>query len=264
MNRQEYINDQYVISFSNWIEDKLNDNFMHHYDNQQRHEKWSCNSIFNAFEKYKWGGLTFDEVQVFFDRVTDSIEVAINNQDEKLLKKQLIDIIEWGGIKKVSKSIQNRSNIIDFVMEKKEQLNLDTYDTNTKSRFIEMGSGYSKIYSFLIQNFIIYDSRVGAALCYLVRLFCEHCDINKIPEVLAFRWQVAENKYINRDPSNDKLIFQKYYNSSPNQYLITNIKASWLLANIISSTTTNFNNLENPVRALEAALFMIGYELPTD
>ena len=36
-----------------------------------------------------------------------------------------------------------------------------------------MNSGFTKIYSLYIDDFIIYDSRVGAALGFLVRCYCE-------------------------------------------------------------------------------------------
>ena len=40
-----------------------------------------------------------------------------------------------------------------------------------------------------------------------------------------------------------------------------NIKASWLLKDILRNSNSNFNNEPNPLRSFEAALFMIGYQI---
>ena len=46
-------------------------------------------------------------------------------------------------------------------------------------------------------------------------------------------------------------------------HLECNIKASWLLETILDETNSGFNLLEKETRmqAIEAALFMIGYEV---
>ena len=55
-----------------------------------------------------------------------------------------------------------------LIEDTRTKLDPFTSDTNPLQGFHYMGSGYSKIYSVLIDGFLIYDSRVACALACLV------------------------------------------------------------------------------------------------
>ena len=63
-----------------------------------------------------------------------------------------------------------------------------------KDEIIIMNSGFTKIYSLYINDFIIYDSRVGAALCYLVKLYCIEQKQGGVPSLLKFAYGDARNR----------------------------------------------------------------------
>ena len=81
--------------------------------------------------------------------------------------------------------MKNRCDYFNYVIKLLEcDIDLEEF---TKSDII-MNSGFTKIYSLIVQDFIIYDSRVGAALGLLIKCFCEDKQKEKIPEELRFAW----------------------------------------------------------------------------
>ncbi len=120
----------------------------------------------------------------------------------------------------------------------------------------------------LIADFVIYDGRVGAALGLLVRKYCEDKMLGDIPDELAFVWSKGkESTYTSshmnkRNPSRGKYKLPELLNN-PKRHIENNIKANWLLKEIIQRTDSRFNRLDKVIqlRALEATLFMIGYDV---
>ena len=84
-------------------------------------------------------------------------------------------------------------------MKAEEVLTRDSLDI--KDEIIIMNSGFTKIYSLYINDFIIYDSRVGAALCYLVKLYCIEQKQGGVPSSLKFAYGDARNPEVNRNPN---------------------------------------------------------------
>lgn len=133
-----------------------------------------------------------------------------------------------------------------------------------------MNSGFTKIYSLIVHDFVIYDSRVGAALGLLVRNFCEETGRVKTPEELRFAWGAKRrgasvNTKITDNPRNPSYKGYKFpiLTNNTKLHINNNIRANWLLKEVLQRTTSKFNMLDENLRlrALEAALFMIGYDV---
>lgn len=56
------------------------------------------------------------------------------------------------------------------------------------SRF---NAGITKVYSLVLEDFIIYDSRVAATLGWLVATFCR-AGAREVPDALRFPWMPAK------------------------------------------------------------------------
>jgi hypothetical protein len=142
---------------------------------------------------------------------------------------------------------------------------------------LNLDSGTTKIYSLLAKNFIIYDSRVGAALCMLVRAWhgVNLSKENELTEALKFTWGSARKKIDGnrttetRDPNNGKrprlLNFYEAKKIDPIKRFSDNVHSSWLLSTILEKNEAcgGFISLaENQrIHAFESALFMIGYSV---
>lgn len=94
---------------------------------------------------------------------------------------------------------------------------------------------------------------------YLVRKHCEDCDVNTVPCHLAFRWSKGRADK-NRDPSSATLHFGRL--NTPLQWKKCNIWTAWVLSEVKNEGKFGDLPQEQRLRALESALFMIGYELP--
>jgi hypothetical protein len=115
----------------------------------------------------------------------------------------------------------------------------------------------TKVYSLLIDDFIIYDSRVAAALAWLARRWWT-VDLAQpaqtLPELLKFACLPRNGTmapYSNPDAALFPTLKQKPYD-----HYTWNVRANWLLATalIVAGPCTVFGSL----REAEAALFQMG------
>ena len=118
-----------------------------------------------------------------------------------------------------------------------------------------MTSGFSKIYSLLIDGFPIYDSRVACALASLVRLFCEETGCAEVPAQLRFGLPSSQGR-VRRDPSCGSIVFPRIW--SPRRYAQSNVMAAWLLDALAANPPFAWLG-DDRLRAIQSAMFMIGY-----
>jgi len=264
MNKFEYLEQKYITDFIIWIKSFLDSSFNHSYIIRKGNKQWNCESIYNAFEKYTWSNKSksFDDSHKELFSIKNKLQNALNNKDKKEAKEACIEILKWGGLEKNNdKYIKNNNDIIEELIYIRNKIDLNTYDIDNQSIIdIKISSGFSKIYSILINKYIIYDSRVSVAICLFIRKFCEEKGLENIPNELLFAFSKGRVEEGTRNPNNLNYVFPTLSSSN---YLENNIKASWLLNGILEKTKSKFNNLDKDIqlRALEAAFFMIGYEI---
>jgi len=283
MRRSEFVSDYHVNGFIQWIAQRMDAPgvFHHSYYLKKIHRFWECNSIYAAFEKYAWDfsflslttnelatGNTFYETQAITKIISQHLKEGLKNDDSTTCRNCCLDILKWGGVKrhndvKISDLGDSLSNYLTNVRTK---LRSDRSSGEYYSTGIFINSGFTKIYSLFVEDFIMYDGRVGAALGLLVRMYCEENNLPCIPDSLKFAWgrgkesQFVSSDYNRRNPSSDKFVFPELLNN-PQSHLECNIRANWLLKEITLRTTTKFSNLrpDDQTTALQSALFMIGY-----
>jgi hypothetical protein len=284
MTKEDYLNTKEIQLFIDWILPKISvhNGFCHSYTNRRNNKKWHCNNIYNAYENYEWAfssylpiknekikGKNFEVSAGFLNEIKKGMLSSIKKNDHSTLIKYSNSLLKWGGVtQRNSQKIKDLgSTIVPYYQFIEEKLNPENVDLNDDFNGINMNSGFTKIYAVLIPDFVIYDSRVGAALGLLVKKFLEESNNEKIPESLNFsygRARSTKNDYNShnlrnsRDPSSDKFVFT-CLNNNPIRHIKNNIQANWLLKEI--AMRSKFRNTPTPLRALEAALFMIGYDV---
>ena len=188
MTKEQFLNDQYVSGFIQWLRDKLS-NFTHSYYNQKEKEEWQCTSFYDACHKYKWGGLNWEENNALLESYAKRLKASIRNNDNEACQDACLDILKWGGvIRENQERIKAQTNLVNYLMKAEGVLTRDSLDIN---------------------DFIIYDSRVGAALCYLVKLYCIEQKQGGVPSLLKFAYGDARNPEVNRNPNSDIYKFSK-------------------------------------------------------
>ncbi|MEL6719708.1 MAG: hypothetical protein AAFP82_13425 [Bacteroidota bacterium] len=280
MNKKIYLSKKIVQDFILWTLPKINiqSQFEHSYYDLRSKSIWKCNSIFNAFENYKWKftcsipelgkvkGSSYNESQLVLEQIKNNLSRAVEEKDHKKALEYSASILEWGGVKRSNydKLKAMDKEIINYYKTMRIQIHPNSANTDSDFSNVFMNSGFTKIYSLLIDDFIIYDSRVGATLCLLIREFLTEFNIQNIPTELNFAYGNARQTPnsslpINRrNPSNLSYKFSVLRNNAKH-HTINNMKANWLIKEL--AVKSKFKNTASPMRSLEAALFMIGYSV---
>jgi hypothetical protein len=284
MTKTQYLADPHVKNFIQWMSENLtNDTLAHSYTNRVTNECWTCTSLIDAVSQYNWtfpsipdfsvtGGSSFKDnsnaLGVLQSRLFKALEIENNNSDFDACQAA-IAVMTWGNVRawNVQWLQANQIGLRNLLLNVSSQFNSGNTSQNPKK--LRFNAGMTKVYSLLCNDFIIYDSRVAAALGWAVVKFCKNTKLKEVPQGLAFPWAPAKenSNAINpkrRNPSENGLQFPRL--RSGNYHADWNLKASWLLKAILEQTAEQdvFKDICQPkdtLRAFEAALFMIGYDL---
>lgn len=294
-NETNYLNLPEVSDFVDWLR-KLSsqsddESFPHSYEIEAKRrkktkERWSCNNLYEAFEKYEWSfsfidvyknknitGNTYRDSEEQLNYLKGLLLAGVKKNDNVQCLNSCIMILKWGGVlggdeignkKKINEMSEDISCYLKSVKEyfDNDPVLTSRYSVKVKGKEcpIIMNAGFTKIYSLLCGDFIIYDGRVGAALGLLVRTYLTGKSIEKIPGSLDFRYGRARNSKVNRNPSTEKYEFKPLGSSDP-VHIRNNLKANWIIKSIDLSSAEGFKQQSNPARAFESALFMLGYRI---
>ena len=309
MNKQQFIADPSVQLFIDWFISITDDEFNHRYcvipkGNAPVAESWNCTSIYNAFQQYYWpfsyknlignkgetvSGTTFTDSESALHKIKNHLETSISNSNNQEILNACKMVLDWGGVLSRGRKgktnedklidINTRFGLFNYLREAKNLLNPETasttdgfeiHDQQNNGSILIMNSGFTKIYSILIKDFIIYDGRVGAGLGLLLSQFKQQSPHTNV-DVLMFAYGNAAksdkclNTNMRRNPSVANLSFSNLFQGQTQEiksikHIQNNLKASWLIDEIKKKlpADSGFLGEKNPTRALEAALFMIG------
>ncbi|MDQ7793646.1 MAG: hypothetical protein RDU89_04410 [bacterium] len=172
-----------------------------------------------------------------------------------------LSVLEWGGVRRWNDHYLQTmgSRLGPQLLAVKRKLRLESLDTSALPP-IRMSSGMVKIYSLLVDDLVMYDSRVAAALCLLTRLFCREAGIHSVPRALRFGL-LPHRSQAQRDPSEGSYSFPTVVRSEA--YLDSLARASWLLRAVVRGRRSLFTCLGTgeDLHALQSALFMLGYDV---
>jgi len=216
-----------------------------------------------------------------------NIKSAQANGDEEALFEAIKSVLFWGATGSITldentkrrgtylankdwldNTIVNSTehSLLTFLVNMQSLLSGSELDTSTFNNLSRMNAGFTKIYALAFENFIIYDGRVGAALGYFVANYCEEKTLTSVPELLRFAWGKSESQARNRDPSRPTLglVFPALSNTKEDHWAVCNVYANWIIDAALTHAGGVFGGKKGPeaIRAIEAALFMVGYELP--
>ena len=284
MCRQTYLTLSHVPEFIHWLATELDteSRFKHQYVNRKTNQKWSCSSLYDAFEQYCWNHPGSARLGFNPGKCSSSNGIALSTLCQDLISAAgsdsrtldaTIDVMRWGGVTARNADWLKANEAGLGRMLQGVQAAIDAGDDQApvlRAKKLRFNSGMTKVYSLLCKDFIIYDSRVAAGLGWMVVKYCQAHGLCKVPEALRFPWAAAkEGKNAlapkRRDPGIGGLKFKGL--RSGQQHAMWNMRASWVLSSVLAhpgAAGSRFQNVatpNDPLRALEAALFMIGYDL---
>ena len=239
--------------------EKFKDNFLYAeypaIDYGKRIGKLKFNSIIDAGQKYTYGNLIEEVKFVEWNQVLTDI-----NSTEEDVFITCLEIFEWGNVLN-----GNVKSAIELYKEKKlksyllwikelltsdETLKVENY--SKEQHKIIWSSGWTKVYSFINNDILIYDSRVSAFLNHT--LTYKESNKTSLDELTKHLYNF--NGAIGRKRQVDK--YYSFKNQHPNGIMgfNANLISSWVIQLLASKL-----DIEISIRTFERAFFMLGFDL---
>ena len=281
MKKQEYLKNEEIISFTNWIAEQITSptgSTLHNsYVTRKPKHDFAFNGISDALKSYAWGfseveglfpeGSTYADNEFALGLLEKNLIESIKTNNQSHFCKACVDVVKWGGVSAHNKKWleSKKENLIPEILKVLSALKNDDDDFKIDSIDFRFNAGMTKIYSLLLPNFVIYDSRVAASLAWLVLQWSRKSQID-VPGILQFPCMPAKESTttVHRKIRNPDTTIFPALNNNHLLHAKWNLRASWLIEAIamkIKDKNSEFSTKSNPVRALEAALFMWGYDL---
>lgn len=274
----------HVAEFTQWLTVQLasENTFNHSYVDRRSGAKWTCTSLYSAFTAYNLNhpgnkrlsynpGSNSASNDMALQALRSDL-IAAGTDDRKMLQATL-DIMAWGGVsaRNAKWLTEHRVGLGRMVRDVAGAIILaEPESAILTSKALRFNSGMTKVYSLLCPDFVIYDSRVGAALGHLVVRYCQEHKLDTVPAGLAFPWAAAKESATSispkrRNPSTGALKFKGLRAGA--HHALWNIRASWVLSQAVKALPNDSSfragqTIEQSLRNVEKGLFAIGYDLP--
>jgi hypothetical protein len=283
MLRNQYLGLATVNDFVDWLASNLGhpSMFAHSYYERRRKTPVTFSDLSDASVQYFWkhkgalgtsAGTSLISSHTALEALRDALQKGINTANDTTTLDASLQVMTWGGVRagNVRWLVANAEGLVRTLASAIAALasgNL-AHPALTTDRELRFNAGMAKVYSLLVNDFIIYDSRVAAALGWIVVKYCQHRKLSVLPGELAFPWAPAKgtaNASLpkNRNPSQGNYHFPRLI--AGQHHAAWNLRASWILSEVLARAPGSHFNGISPIpglRCLEAALFMIGYDLP--
>lgn len=275
--------------------------FQHSYTDKSSKKQWNTNGLLDAAKEvainesstlsgYLWKfsciapddnggferckGKTLQASADALSKLKDYLDKQLEKDNDLGAFLACQSVLDWGGVWSNGNNLRlyKQANCLaetlnSLKIELKEHQS-DSADDEKYARIIEekfwMNAGSTKIFSILLPDFCIYDGRVGAALGMLARNYCRYKKLPETQEELAFPWGTDRGnetgKKSRRNPSDDLYRFPRLTNDTF-EHARWNIRANWLLQALAKKMKVPSTDRVGAVRRLEAAFFMIGYDV---
>jgi len=273
-----------VNDFVDWLAKNLSNTalFTHEYTDRRSGILWKCQGLQDACARYQWRhkgalgvppGTDLTSNGAALNALSSALHSSINPANDQEAFSAAADVMTWGGVQagNIRWLSVNIDNLAQTLASTAAALSRgDLAEPILVSDDLRFNAGMTKVYSLLVNDFIIYDSRVAAALGWIVVKYCQEKQLSSVPAELAFPWAPSKEgpqakSPKNRNPGKDGFSFPRLIAGA--NHAEWNLKASWILAAALARAPASGFAASSTVpalRQLEAALFMIGYDLPRD
>lgn len=242
-------------------------NFSQNYQNRtypeidygKRVGRLSFNGIFDASDKFVYNG---------YDRIVDeprfkTWKKTLNNRyatAEELLCT-VIKIFDWGGVlrgnARVAVELYQENKLKPYIHNVRTLLESNEIVAAPKDMDVLWSSGWTKVYSFMNNDVLIYDSRVSAFLNHTLTYDCQYKgeQLSTLKELTKYLFNFEGA--IGRERMVDKKAFG-FKNTSPSGIngFNANLIISWVVQLI-----NEYLLLDYDIRSYERAFFMLGFDL---
>lgn len=279
MQKTHFLADKDTVSFLSYLTNLLDGKRTLDF----QHASGTYQTIHDALTAYSWPNKRID-IQ------TPNGQIVINAHSNYQANKKVLDTLE-SGIRSAAQATGNSVNLAAWaqaimtwggVYTKRgngkwldgQRNNFAAYLTRALSALgqnndaitaamadLRSNAGTTKIHSLLLPNFVIYDSRVAAALAWLAFQWA-NSEPQHIPEHLRFACMRANStKDKKRSPHPETFPYFAATGDKHHHHAKWNLRANWIIEAATTSAQEQANRNKLTSRELEAALFMIGDDL---
>jgi len=274
MTKNDYLELPIVRSFIQWFASENAQNLNHDYYYIAKKKSVYFKKLPEALENYEWRG-DFKQNSEKLDYIQTKLRLALTTKNLIEFEKAGQELMKWGGTVngngKWLEKLKNEDAEVTYQMIvdtlKIIYSDLDDIQSLKNISHLRFNSGLTKIFALIADNFVIYDSRVAAAMAWYVLRFVEFKKLAEVPSELKFVCMKAKGGKQSRNPDSSKNGFPFTSYSQPEVHLHWNIRVNWILKDVLDQMESSiFHNQLNtsPLRSLEAALFMWGYDVNTN
>jgi hypothetical protein len=277
MIRQDYLDDGDVRRFLAWMGQHLKaDSRLGHGYARPGLAPLHFANLAAAFELYEWdfsfrridgsrcAGRNFAESAAVLGELQQQLRSAVATGADAAIRDAAIEVVRWGGVAPRNEEWlrANESGLAACLARVGAALAQDD-DAVGLGTCLRFNAGMTKVYSLLLDHFVIYDSRVAGALAWFVAAWAGD---RPVPDTLRFPCMAAKEdpgaaRRKLRNPRPGRGGFP-LLGARPRVHAKWNLRASWIIRAVLEANPgTVFGTGTAASRRLEAALFMWGYDL---
>ena len=227
---------------------------------------------------YRWraSGMShgdWDESCAKTRALSAALRIGVANGDAAATMSACSDILLWGGERNAAVGARpflraQGANLPAYIAQAGQAMSLAGGDLSTDFRSVQaMNSMLTKVHAFFAADGLpIYDSRVSAAMAALVEYWRSGTGQRVLPKSLQFPLAGGSAKPQHRLT----WLFEKpispgqlsyIHSETPARWAGAKLRLAWVMAEILRKAPDLFQEQHDRMRALEAALFMVGYDL---
>ncbi|TWC30209.1 hypothetical protein FBY03_12533 [Pseudomonas sp. SJZ079] len=185
-------------------------------------------------------------------------------------------IMKWGGVyTRIGRNRDkgnaawldsNRAEFLAYLSPVLQALSEENGKAHYAVENLRSNAGMTKIYSLILPKFVIYDSRVAAALAWLVREWSIREGQTVAPHLQFLCMRANTSRAGGKQRSPDEKVFRYFVASGDlrnhQKHATWNLRANWLIDAAIEKARETASLPEQwTSRHVEAALFMMGDDL---
>lgn len=244
-----------------------------------------CNGINQILGHYKWCTSAvpsgdWPNTKVYLTTLSQGLQKAVASGNQPNTLQVCHDVLVWGGNRNWGtgawpflQKMASAGNLCQYLSNTGTALKLTTANTGTLAPPVSsMYSMLSKVHAVNATDGLpIYDSRVAAAIASLVELWRDSAGISQtpLPPSLSFQAIPSGNRSVlNLFPGAQNPGKLSYPNhQTPALWAGAMVRLGWLMECVLQSNPSILSQccanptLAGRMHALEAALFMIGYDV---
>lgn len=272
-DREKYLNKPVVKGFIDYFSKVISGEIKIgcEYKPEKSKTIFYADTLEDALNKYAWNKKNFTDNKIILENLSNKLKLAIENNDEFKTLVICLKILKWGGVESSIgwlSDVAEEGVLIDRL--KKSITFMDGDDLNSvdmfnKNNILRCDSGTTKIFSLGSKKSIIYDGRVSCALGMIIIDYLKNENICIIPDELNILMDSGSKRKPNGD--NFKFIYKSPNIQQSKIHAISNIYSNWIFEQVVGFPSFKWekcnldinSDLTDKIRALEAALFMVGY-----